>query len=398
MFIPGRIEFLGKHTDYCGGRSIVCAIDRGFHAETELRHDKNIVLINRNTGETVSLDLWDPKTAPHHWSKYAAEVVKRVSDNFPEFQRGVTLAFHSDLPQASGLSSSSALMIMVFAAIAEVNELHQTPSFKNNISDAFQLAEYLGCIENGQTFNDLKGSAGVGTFGGSQDHAAITLSRKNFLHRIAFSPLREENRFDFPADLCFVTASSGVAAEKTGAALGLYNSLSMMVSAVTGTIANGETLARIIENTGIENVRQQITEGTFEFPTQQLLDRIEQFYVENFHIIPKVSELLGEGKMNEVGELIDLSQQNAERLLGNQVDETIFLQRSARELGAVAASAFGAGFGGSVYAVVKTEQAEYFCSEWENIYKDTFPQHEKECDFFITRPAQIELSHPTGGV
>ncbi len=392
MFIPGRIEFLGKHTDYCGGRSIVCAIDRGFHAETGPRDDKKIVLINRDTDETVSLDISNPQTVPHHWSKYAAEVVKRVSDNFPELQRGVTIAFHSDLPQASGLSSSSALMIMVFAAIAEANELHHTLSFKSNISDAFQLAEYLGCIENGQTFNGLAGSAGVGTFGGSQDHAAIMLSRKNSLHRIAFSPLREEDRFDFPDDLCFVVASSGVIAEKTGAALGLYNSLSMMVSAVTGTIAKGETLARIIENTGIDELRQRITEGTFEFPKKKLLDRIEQFYVENFHIIPKVSELLGSGRIGEVGELIDLSQQNAERLLGNQVDETIFLQRSAREIGAVSASAFGAGFGGSVYAMVSVNDAGSFLRSWRETYLKKFPQHEITSEFFITRPSQPEPS------
>ena len=27
--VPGRIEFLGKHTDYAGGRSLVCATERG---------------------------------------------------------------------------------------------------------------------------------------------------------------------------------------------------------------------------------------------------------------------------------------------------------------------------------------------------------------------------------
>jgi len=31
-FVPGRIEFLGKHTDYAGGRSLLCAIDRGIAA------------------------------------------------------------------------------------------------------------------------------------------------------------------------------------------------------------------------------------------------------------------------------------------------------------------------------------------------------------------------------
>src|SRR5436190_1729685 len=29
LFVPGRIEFLGKHTDYAGGRSLVCATEQG---------------------------------------------------------------------------------------------------------------------------------------------------------------------------------------------------------------------------------------------------------------------------------------------------------------------------------------------------------------------------------
>ncbi len=28
-FVPGRIEFLGKHTDYAGGRSLLCAVAQG---------------------------------------------------------------------------------------------------------------------------------------------------------------------------------------------------------------------------------------------------------------------------------------------------------------------------------------------------------------------------------
>ncbi|MCY2950504.1 MAG: galactokinase family protein [Planctomycetota bacterium] len=30
LFVPGRLELLGKHTDYAGGRSIVAAVERGF--------------------------------------------------------------------------------------------------------------------------------------------------------------------------------------------------------------------------------------------------------------------------------------------------------------------------------------------------------------------------------
>ena len=28
-YVPGRIEVLGKHTDYAGGRSLLCALERG---------------------------------------------------------------------------------------------------------------------------------------------------------------------------------------------------------------------------------------------------------------------------------------------------------------------------------------------------------------------------------
>ncbi|MDX1430536.1 MAG: galactokinase family protein, partial [Rhodothermales bacterium] len=30
FFVPGRIEVLGKHTDYAGGRSLTCATEHGF--------------------------------------------------------------------------------------------------------------------------------------------------------------------------------------------------------------------------------------------------------------------------------------------------------------------------------------------------------------------------------
>ena len=30
FYVPGRIEILGKHTDYAGGSSMVAAAERGF--------------------------------------------------------------------------------------------------------------------------------------------------------------------------------------------------------------------------------------------------------------------------------------------------------------------------------------------------------------------------------
>lgn len=393
MFIPGRIEVLGKHTDYCGGRSIVCAIDRGFRADVQPRTDSVVALENFDSGETVSFDLYAPAAAAGHWVNYAVEVGRRLAANFTERPLiGATVRFQSDLPKAAGLSSSSALMIMVFAALDAVNDLRSTAEFQANIADDVELAEYLGCVENGQSYHGLAGSAGVGTFGGSQDHAAILLGKKDTLSLFSFSPLRHEADFAFPSDTAFVVASSGVAAEKTGAALSKYNRVSRMVSEITAAIGGGKCLARIIEEIGIEDLRHLIRNGQFSFSSGELLDRVEQFRVENFEIIPAVCELITAGKIGKIGDLVDRSQQNAEQLLGNQIEETVFLQRSAREIGAIAASAFGAGFGGSVYAIVSAAEAENFSKEWQRTYATSFSQHSETCEFFTTRPSQIVLT------
>ncbi len=38
IFVPGRVEILGKHTDYAGGRSIVCAAEKGILLLARLAH------------------------------------------------------------------------------------------------------------------------------------------------------------------------------------------------------------------------------------------------------------------------------------------------------------------------------------------------------------------------
>jgi galactokinase len=72
--------------------------------------------------------------------------------------------------------------------------------------------------------------------------------------------------------------------------------------------------------------------------------------------------------------------------LGNQVPETVALARSARRLGAAAASAFGAGFGGAVWALVRTAAADDFLERWGREYLAAFPDRGKQAQFFLTRP------------
>ncbi|MHC4406808.1 MAG: galactokinase family protein, partial [Planctomycetota bacterium] len=108
FFVPGRIEVLGKHTDYAGGRSLIVAAERGFCLVASARDDKAITLVDAASAETAAFEL-GPELTPTvgHWSNYPMTVARRIARNFPEARRGADVAFASDLPPAAGMSSSS---------------------------------------------------------------------------------------------------------------------------------------------------------------------------------------------------------------------------------------------------------------------------------------------------
>eukprot|EP00440_Ansanella_granifera_P074679 gb/GFBE01081044.1/.p1 GENE.gb/GFBE01081044.1/~~gb/GFBE01081044.1/.p1 ORF type:complete len:129 (+),score=17.11 gb/GFBE01081044.1/:1-387(+) len=95
---------------------------------------------------------------------------------------------------------------------------------------------------------------------------------------------------------------------------------------------------------------------------------------------------MASGDQTRIGELVDISQRAGDVGLGNLVEETRWLPAEARRLGAVAASAFGAGFGGSVWALVATDDAERLLQAWKDAYTKEFPQRAATCEFFITAP------------
>jgi galactokinase len=178
-----------------------------------------------------------------------------------------------------------------------------------------------------------------------------------------------------------------VVAEKTGAAKESYNAAARATAEIHrlwqqhsgGSDASlGEALSRDLEALG--RLR------TLLAGRPALAARLEQFAAETEAIIPAAAEALGNGEVERFGDLVDRSQDGAERGLGNQVGETVHLQRRARALGAVAASAFGAGFGGSVWAMIGEDQAETFQEQWETDYLAAFPARRAGAEFFLTRP------------
>ncbi len=393
--VPGRIEILGKHVDYAGGRSIVCAIDRGIAFAAAAREDAVVRVVDVQRGETREAPLEigsGPGSAD--WVAYVATLARRVARDFPTALNGVDLAVASDLPAASGLSSSSALLIATFLALAAANGWFDDTALGSALrGSATALAEYLAAVESGRAYAGLAADDGVGTLGGSQDHTAILCSTRDRLSRFEFLPTRHVGDIELPTNLTFALGVSGLHAAKIANAREPYNRASLAVSEIVRLWQEQtrnrtvKSLLRAIEARGVAAVRAAIRMGQSNaFSAEELLRRLDHFIVE-VELHEAAVTTLAEQNWRGFAEVVARSQRAAEELLGNQVSETVELVREALAQGALAASAFGAGFGGSVWALVETNHAASLVDRWREAYGNAFPDAASRSTFFVSRPS-----------
>src|SRR5690606_34686019 len=390
--VPGRIEVLGKHTDYAGGSSILAASEQSVVIVAVPRNDSELHIHSVQSGESLQISISPSLEAAAGWANYPVTTIRRLASNFPDARIGADIAFLSSIPIAAGMSSSSALVVALFLAVSAVNGLHDSEAWQAELNTPELLAGYLAAMENGLSFGTLRGEARVGTMGGSEDHTAMLCAREGELVQYRFVPVRFQESVAMPHDHCFVVASSGVAAEKAGAALQRYNRAAGLMQAAAelwrqeaGRDDRTIGAALDADPSAAERILNVLSASTHaRFSQDDILSRVRQFIAEDREIIPVAFSALREGNLKRFGSTVDRSQQLAEELLGNQIAETEFLAREAREAGAVAASAFGAGFGGSVWAMVHTRMAESFLERWKSAYLRRFPEHLANARFMQT--------------
>ena len=328
------------------------------------------------------------------WANYPMTMARRIARNFGDGKalKGVDIAFSSSMPVGSGMSGSSALMMMTFTAIASLNRLQATQAFRQNLRDPLDLAVYLACAENGQGFRGLKGDSGVGTFGGSEDHAAILTARSGILSLFGFCPASLQEEIPWPRGWRMVVAFSGVRAEKTREALEKYNLVSRRARWAVARYnrSSGTRFATLRElaDHGAERKGADWLDELDRGPKGEpgLGDRVRQFMLEDRRYIPGALEALRTSDLPAFGKLLSASHRASRRFLWNIAPEIDALQRSAIRLGAAGASGFGAGFGGSILAVVPSSHAKAFTADWRAGYLRRFPSFAAESGFFATSP------------
>lgn len=417
--MPGRIEVLGKHTDYGGGRVLVCAVDRGLTLQAEEIPGQPGTLEAASETYPGILHLTAdavPELPAGHWGRYVHTVLARLTDNFGPLP-AARLTVASDLPPASGMSSSSAMITGAAMALADVAGLSSTEAWTSQLPDRMALAGYAASIENGKSYAGLAGRPGVGTSGGSLDHTGMLASEEGQISYAEFDPMRLIDRVPMPQEWSFVVAVSGVLAEKTGAAQELYNRGPALLGALverwnahTGRRdASVQAALRSLVGEDLEGPLLAGTDLTAPLPQGSALadsplarderltplrrlaadgterDRLDQFLLESAVLVPRAHDALRDGDLDAFASATATSQRLAETHLRNQVPQTIELVRSAEQLGAKSASAFGAGFGGSVWALVPTADADGFAAAWRERYLRTDGAPET-ASVLVTRP------------
>ncbi|MEO6528572.1 MAG: galactokinase family protein [Gemmatimonadaceae bacterium] len=394
--VPGRVELVGKHVDYAGGRSLTCAVDLAITASATPLRDSVIRVVDANRRGVVEAPLRADAVRVHgspRRSSYVLAVARRFARDFPDATTGIDVRLRGSLPPSAGLSSSSALTVAIGTALADANDMERDPRWRELVPDAIARAEYFAAMETGAPYASLPGDDGVGVRGGAQDHVAIVCAEAESVAQFTYLPARLERRVPWPTEYALLIGVSGVAATKTGNARARYNRASDGTRALVNawnaaTLRADSTLAAALASSTEAPARlTSLAEaGVKKFPASYLAPRLAQFREEIEVIVPGVGDAIRDRDFTSLGRLVDRSMEMAEHALGNQVAETIHLARSARALGAVAASAFGAGFGGAVWAMAPAADAAAFLDAWRADYERAFPTRALDAQWLLTRP------------
>lgn len=108
---PGRIEFIGNHTDYNGGTVLGAAIDRGVWVALALRQDdrRNFASGQKEGVVRLKAEEFAKRTGDEAWVNYPLGVIHSLGEFGLPAPAGFDYVAMSDLPLGAGLSSSAAI-------------------------------------------------------------------------------------------------------------------------------------------------------------------------------------------------------------------------------------------------------------------------------------------------
>ena len=323
---PGRVNFIGEHTDYNDGFALPFAIGSGVCVAAAARQDGMVALSSRQYGGSV-VTVPVASLAPdrvHGWAAYPAGVVWALT-SAGYLSAGVSLAVDADLAAGAGLSSSAAL---ASAAGLAVSDLYRLALPRTELAAMGRRAE-----------NDF-----VGAPTGIMDQLAVLLGEAG------------------QALLLDCRAGTATLVPLDPAAAG--QALLIIDTRVGHALSDGRYAARrrscedAARALGVTSLRD-ITDGrAAALLADPLLRRRARHVVSENARVLETAALLRAGQLARVGPLLTASHDSLRddfEVSWPEADATV---QAVIEAGATGARMTGGGFGGSVIALVPADRDE----------------------------------------
>ncbi|WOO40001.1 galactokinase [Rubellicoccus peritrichatus] len=119
---PGRLEFVGNHTDYNGGLVMGVAVDRGIRVAASKRTDGAIILRSEGMDSIAESNINEikPLNSDKSWANYALGVFDELRKAGMSVSSGFEMSVSSDLPYGAGMSSSAAFELSSGLALGSI--------------------------------------------------------------------------------------------------------------------------------------------------------------------------------------------------------------------------------------------------------------------------------------
>lgn len=114
FFSPSRINIIGEHIDYNGGKVFPCAIQIGTYGAARKRGDNVIKLVSKNFSHygEISLNEEILYQEEHQWMNYPMGVVRSLKERGYSVG-GMDIVVWGNIPNGAGLSSSASLELLI---------------------------------------------------------------------------------------------------------------------------------------------------------------------------------------------------------------------------------------------------------------------------------------------
>jgi galactokinase len=331
---PGRVNLIGEHTDYAEGFVMPAAINFGTLAGISPRTDGKIVLYSENQGEEKVFDGIQAKRTSQ-WTDYPMGVVVILAGEGHKIP-GFSLSVWSDVPLASGLSSSAALEVATALAVLSL----AGASFPGSITGPL-LARLCQRAEN----EFVGANCGIMdqfiSVNGKENHALL-LDCRDLSFKLA----------PIPGHVALVIANTMV---KHSVAGGDYPTRRRESEAACAVIASHRPGVPFLRDATLED----LAKWGHEMEPRSLM-RARHVIGENLRTTAACEALL-RGDMKELGRLMGEAHLSYSKdFEGSCVEADAMVELAADLPGLIGARLTGGGFGGCTINLVEQSEAARF--------------------------------------